>query len=117
MQRRSVKMDEREEILEEVQDIENTEIEACEEIEEVIEETEAEIEEEFEAEEEIEDDDDEETPYEELTDEEKDARDYQLQRAMEMVIAMSKMQERANVSPTDIVPAGDDKEKSETDKK
>ncbi|MBR6684719.1 MAG: S41 family peptidase [Alphaproteobacteria bacterium] len=63
------------------------------------------------------DDDDEETPYEELTDEEKDARDYQLQRAMEMVIAMSKMQERANVSPTDIVPADDDKEKSETDKK
>ena len=52
-----------------------------------------------------------------MTDEEKDARDYQLQRAMEMVIAMSKMQERANVSPTDIVPADDDKEKSETDKK
>lgn len=38
------------------------------------------------------DDNDEETPYEELTDEEKDARDYQLQRAMEMVLAMSKLQ-------------------------
>ena len=49
------------------------------------------------------DDDDEETPFEELTDEEKDARDYQLQRAMEMVIAMEKMQSRANVTPTDIV--------------
>ena len=49
------------------------------------------------------DDDEEETPYEELTDEEKDARDYQLQRAMEMVIAMSKLQERNLVTPTDIV--------------
>lgn len=36
-------------------------------------------------------DDDDETPFEELTDEEKDARDYQLQRAMDMVIAMSKI--------------------------
>jgi len=49
------------------------------------------------------DNDEEETPYEELTDEEKDARDYQLQRAMEMVIAMSKLQERNLVTPTDIV--------------
>jgi len=49
------------------------------------------------------DDDEEETPYEELTDEEKDARDYQLQRAMEMVIAMGKMQSRNLVTPTDIV--------------
>lgn len=43
--------------------------------------------------------DDDDVPYEELTDEEKDARDYQLQRAMGMVIAMSKMQERADVVP------------------
>ncbi len=32
----------------------------------------------------------------ELTDEEKDAQDYQLQRALDMVIAMGKMQKRAN---------------------
>lgn len=50
--------------------------------------------------------DEEETPYEELTDEEKDARDYQLQRAMDMVIAMSKLQNRAQVS----------EEKQESDK-
>lgn len=43
-------------------------------------------------------DDEEETPYEELTDEEKDARDYQLQRAMDMVIAMSKLQNRTQIS-------------------
>ena len=49
------------------------------------------------------DDDDAETPYEDLTDEEKDARDYQLQRAMEMVIAMGKMQSRNLVTPTDVV--------------
>ena len=49
------------------------------------------------------DDDDEETPFEELTDEEKDERDYQLQRAIEMVIAMDKMQSRALVTPTDAV--------------
>ena len=36
--------------------------------------------------------------YEPLTDEEKDARDYQLQRAMDMVIAMSKLQNRTQVS-------------------
>ncbi len=47
--------------------------------------------------------DNEDTPFEELTDEEKDARDYQLQRAMEMVIAMEKMDSRANMTPTDIV--------------
>ena len=45
---------------------------------------------------------DEETPYEELTDEEKDARDYQLQRAMEMVIAMDKLKSRSITSPTDV---------------
>lgn len=50
-----------------------------------------------------EDDDDEETPFHELTDEEKDARDYQLQRAMEMVVAMGKMQSRAKMTPTDIM--------------
>ncbi len=42
---------------------------------------------------------DEETPFEELTDEEKDARDYQLQRAMGMVIAMGKMQSRISAIP------------------
>ena len=46
--------------------------------------------------------DDEETPFEELTDEEKDARDYQLQRAMEMVIAMDKVKSRSITSPTDV---------------
>lgn len=35
----------------------------------------------------------------ELTDEEKDALDYQLQRAMDMVRAMSKLQSRANIIP------------------
>ena len=49
------------------------------------------------------DNDDEDTPFEELSDEEKDARDYQLQRAMDMVIAMSKLQTKANMTPTDIV--------------
>lgn len=47
-------------------------------------------------------DSDEETPFEELTDEEKDARDYQLQRAMGMVIAMGKMQSRGYVIPEEI---------------
>ena len=46
--------------------------------------------------------DDEETPFEELTDEEKDARDYQLQRAMEMVIAMDTVKSRSISSPTDV---------------
>lgn len=36
----------------------------------------------------------------ELTDEEKDAQDYQLQRAMDMVIAMGKIQERKDMSVT-----------------
>ena len=36
---------------------------------------------------------------EELTDEEKDALDYQLQRAMDMVRAMATLQERANFVP------------------
>lgn len=39
------------------------------------------------------DDEDDDEDYENLTDAEKDARDYQLQRAMEMVIAMSKLAE------------------------
>ena len=47
------------------------------------------------------DSDDEETPFEELSDEEKDARDYQLQRAMDMVIAVSKMQERQGAKNLD----------------
>ncbi len=46
-------------------------------------------------------DTDEDVPYEDLSDEEKDARDYQLQRAMDMVIAMGKMHQRSLVSPTD----------------
>lgn len=37
-------------------------------------------------------DSDEEIPFEDLTDDEKDARDYQLQRAMGMVVALSKVQ-------------------------
>lgn len=48
------------------------------------------------------DSDDEETPFEDLTDEEKDARDYQLQRAMEMVIAMDTVKSRSISSPTDV---------------
>ena len=55
-------------------------------------------------------DDDEETPYEELSDEEKDARDYQLQRAMGMVVAMGKMQSRQNMTPTDVLENLTDKE-------
>ena len=55
-------------------------------------------------------DDEEETPYEELTDEEKDARDYQLQRAMGMVVAMGKMQSRQNMTPTDVLENLTDKE-------
>ena len=46
---------------------------------------------------------DEETPFEELTDEEKDARDYQLQRAMEMVIAMDTVKSRSITNPTDVL--------------
>ena len=46
-------------------------------------------------------DDEEETPFLELTDEEKDERDYQLQRAMEMVIAMEKLQSRGVVKPAE----------------
>ena len=45
---------------------------------------------------------DEETPFEELTDEEKDARDYQLQRAMEMVIAMDTVKSRSISNPIDV---------------
>lgn len=56
--------------------------------------------------------DDAETPFEELSDEEKDARDYQLQRAMEMVIAMDKIKSRANVTPTDVVEEQEKKEEN-----
>lgn len=49
------------------------------------------------------DDDEEDIPFSELTYEEKDARDYQLQRAMEMVIAMQKMQSRGVVKPIDAI--------------
>ena len=55
------------------------------------------------------DEEDEETPYEELSDEEKDALDYQLQRAMGMVVAMSKMQSRQNMTPTDVLDGEKDK--------
>lgn len=55
------------------------------------------------------DSEDEETPYEDLTDEEKDALDYQLQRAMGMVVAMSKMQSRQNMTPTDALDNEKDK--------
>ncbi len=54
-------------------------------------------------------DSDEETPFEELTDQEKDERDYQLQRAMDMVIAMGKMQNRSLVSPTDVLSDSEEK--------
>lgn len=47
--------------------------------------------------------DDEDTEKAELTDAEKDALDYQLQRAMDMVIAMDKLQSRANITPTDVI--------------
>ncbi len=42
--------------------------------------------------------------YEKLSDEEKDARDYQLQRAMDMVVAMSKLQSRTPILPSDAEP-------------
>ena len=55
----------------------------------------------------------------ELTDEEKDAMDYQLQRAMDMVRAMSKLQQRASfvpATPEDEVAVSDDvEEKTATD--
>ena len=54
--------------------------------------------------------DDEETPFEELTDEEKDARDYQLQRAMEMVIAMDTVKSRSITSPTDVLTQDESQE-------
>lgn len=58
------------------------------------------------------DDDDEDR---ELTDEEKDAKDYQLQRGMEMVIAMSKMAEHAKSASE---PKVDDTDKNgDSDKK
>lgn len=59
---------------------------------------------------------DDETPYEELSDEEKDARDYQLQRAMDMIIAMSKMQTRADIvplTPADAPAVASDKKDAE----
>lgn len=58
----------------------------------------------------------------ELTDEEKDAMDYQLQRAMDMVRAMSKLQSRANfvpLTPEDAVAQdaeSEDKASSEDEK-
>ena len=54
----------------------------------------------------------------ELTDEEKDARDYQLQRAMDMVIAMSKMQTRADIvplTPADVPAVASDKKDDVSD--
>lgn len=42
---------------------------------------------------------DEDTPFAELSDEEKDARDYQLQRAMSMVIALGKIQSHKQITP------------------
>lgn len=62
-------------------------------------------------------DNDDETPYEELSDEEKDARDYQLQRAMDMIIAMSKMQSRADIAPLtpDDAPAVASDQKDDAD--
>ena len=63
-------------------------------------------------------DNDAETPYEELSDEEKDARDYQLQRAMDMVIAMSKMQMRADIvplTPADVPAVASDKKDDVSD--
>ncbi len=45
----------------------------------------------------------------ELTDEEKDAKDYQLQRGMEMVVAMSKLAEKPKIESDDV--------KNDTDKK
>ena len=58
------------------------------------------------------DDDDEDR---ELTDEEKDAKDYQLQRGMEMVIAMSKMAEHAKSASEPKVDDTD--ENGDSDKK
>ena len=56
----------------------------------------------------------------ELTDEEKDALDYQLQRAMDMVRAMAKLQERAKIVPMtpddDVADVADDDAAKENDK-
>ena len=52
----------------------------------------------------------------ELTDEEKDARDYQLQRGMEMVIALSKMAEHARTAAVE-KSEPDENDGKETDKK
>ncbi len=62
--------------------------------------------------------DDEDEDYLSLTDEEKDARDYQLQRAMDMVRAMSKMGKK-NLEKTDEKDSGSDskKEVKKDDKK
>lgn len=49
-------------------------------------------------------DDDDDVDFSKLTDAEKDARDYQLQRGMEMVLAMSKMKERSeSLSQSDTI--------------
>ena len=53
----------------------------------------------------------------ELTDEEKDARDYQLQRGMEMVIALSKMSEHARTAAESRPESDEDADDNETDKK
>ena len=64
-------------------------------------------------------DDDEEDK--ELTDAEKDARDYQLQRGIDMVIALSKVREGLNFIPAtpedEPAVASDDKDNENTDKK
>ena len=52
----------------------------------------------------------------ELTDEEKDARDYQLQRGMEMVIALSKMAEHARIAVEPKSDSDEDDDK-QSDKK
>ena len=52
-----------------------------------------------------------------MTDEEKDARDYQLQRGMEMVIALSKMSEHARTAAESKPESDEDADDNETDKK
>jgi len=61
------------------------------------------------------DDDDDDEDYLNLTDEEKDARDYQLQRAMDMVRALSKVGQK-NLEKIEETPKTDDVKKEETKK-
>ena len=67
------------------------------------------------------DDDDEEEDFLNLSDEEKDARDYQLQRGIDMVIAMARVRDGMTFVPAtpDDAPAvaSDDAEKADADKK